>query len=157
MVNDDRGEVVLARGRVRASRLVQVGEQVLAHVEALQGELDVGVDLGAGVGRPAEPLHVEAEHVREAADPELLGRGLLRAAAVAVEAVGVRELLHVREFFQAVCNSRKEEFRVRFEVEMDWSPSELFDSFHIRSFLKCQISERVSVKEESLGYSRQAS
>ena len=114
MVDDDRGEVVLARGRVRAPCLVQVGEQVLAHVEALQGELDVGVDLGAGVGRPAEPLHVEAEDVREAADPELLGRGLLRAAAVAVEAVGVRELLHVREFLQAVCNSRKEEFRVRF-------------------------------------------
>lgn len=107
-MDDDGGEVVLARRRVRAPRLVQVGEQVLAHVEPLEGELDEGVDLRPRVGRPPEPLHMQAEHVREAADPELFRRRLLRAAAVAVELVGVRELLHVRELSQTIWQEQKE-------------------------------------------------
>ena len=53
MVDDDRRQVVEARRRVGAPRLVKVVQQEGGHVQAGQGEVDVGVDLGAGPRAPS--------------------------------------------------------------------------------------------------------
>ena len=56
MVHDDGREVVETRARVGASRLVEVRQQVVGHVQLGEGELDVGVELRPGVGAPSETL-----------------------------------------------------------------------------------------------------
>ena len=64
MVDDDGGEVVEARACVGAPRLVEVGEEVVGHVEAAQRELHVRVQLRPREGRPPEPLQVQAQHLQ---------------------------------------------------------------------------------------------
>ena len=63
VVDDDGGEVVEAGSRVGAPRLVEVGEEVVGHVEAAQRELHVRVQLRPREGRPPETLQVQAEHL----------------------------------------------------------------------------------------------
>ncbi len=99
----DCRQVVEAGSRVGAPGLVQVVQQVRRHVQSLQRELHVGVDLGAGEDCPPEPLDVQAEDVGEPPDPKLLGGGLLPSAPVAEEALRLPKLLHVGELGQAVC------------------------------------------------------
>ena len=64
MVDDDGGEVVEAGPRVGAPRLVEVGEEVVGHVEAAQRELHVRVQLRPREGRPPETLQVQAQHLQ---------------------------------------------------------------------------------------------
>ena len=64
VVDDDGGEVVEAGPRVGAPRLVEVGEEVVGHVEAAQRELHVSVQLRPREGRPPEPLQVQAQHLQ---------------------------------------------------------------------------------------------
>ena len=64
MVDDDGGEVVEAGPGVGAPRLVEVGEEVVGHVEAAQRELHVRVQLRPREGRPPETLQVQAQHLQ---------------------------------------------------------------------------------------------
>jgi len=63
-----------------APGLVEVCQQVVRHVQPLQRERDVGVDLGARVGAPPEPLDVKAKNPGKTPDPELLGGALFALA-----------------------------------------------------------------------------
>ena len=65
MVDDDRSQVIHAGARVGAASLVQVGEQVVGHVEPGERELDVRVHLRPGVRAPPEALQVQAQHLQE--------------------------------------------------------------------------------------------
>ena len=64
MVDDDGREVVETRARVGAPRLVQVGQEVVGHVQLGEGELHVGVELRPGVGAPPEALQVQTKDLR---------------------------------------------------------------------------------------------
>ena len=63
VVHNDGGQIVEAGARVRAPGLVEVGQEVIRHVEAAQGKLHVRVQLGPRVGAPSEPLQMQAEHL----------------------------------------------------------------------------------------------
>jgi len=102
VVHDHSRQVVETAPRVREPRPRQVLEQVAGHVQPVQRELDEYVQLGAGVGRPAEPLHVQAEHVGQPADPELFGGRLFGFADVAEESLRVGEFFHLDEFLEAI-------------------------------------------------------
>ena len=93
VMNYDGGEVVEAGPAARQPRPRQVLEQVARHVQPVQRELYVVVQLGAGVGRPPEPLHVKAEYVGQPTDQKLFRRRLLGLAGIA------EKTLRVGEFF----------------------------------------------------------
>ena len=102
VVDDHSRQVVQTAARVRVPRTRQLLQQVVGHVQPGQGELDRRVELGPGVGRPAEPFDVETENVGQAPDPELFGRRLFRLAAVAEEPFRVGELLGFDKLFQTI-------------------------------------------------------
>ena len=64
MVHNDGGQVVEAGAGVGASGLVEVGQEVIRHVEAAQGELHVRVQLRPRVRAPSKPLQMQAEHLK---------------------------------------------------------------------------------------------
>ncbi len=101
-MHDDCRQIVETAGCVGTSGLVQVAQEEVGHVEVAQGEVHLRVQLRPGPRRPAEALQVQAQHVRQAADPELLGRRLLATAPRTEEPLRVRQLLHVRELLQAI-------------------------------------------------------
>ena len=102
MVHNHSRQVVETAARIREPRPGQVLQQVAGHVQPVQGKLDENVQLGAGVGRPPEPLDVQAEHVGQPADPELLGRRLLGLADIAEEALRVGQLLHFDKLLETI-------------------------------------------------------
>ena len=64
VVHDDGGQVVEAGARIRAPGLVEVGQEVVCHVEAREGELHVRVQLGPRERAPPEPLQMQAQHLK---------------------------------------------------------------------------------------------
>ena len=64
MVHNDGGQVVEAGAGVGAPRLVEVGEEVVGHVEAREGELHVRVQLRPRERAPPKPLQMQAQHLK---------------------------------------------------------------------------------------------
>jgi len=78
-------EVIKAAASIGISGAREILEKISGHVKTIQGELNESVKLSPGIGRPSEPLHMQAENSRQPPDPELLGAGLLRFTGVAEE------------------------------------------------------------------------
>ena len=102
VVDNDGGQVVEAGPAARQPSPREVLEQVARHVESVERELYVIVQLGAGVGGPPESFDVQAQHVGQPADQELFGGGLLGLAGVAEEALRVGQLLRLDKLVEAV-------------------------------------------------------
>lgn len=105
-MHDDGGQVVQRGARVGASRLVQVAQQVIGHVEAIQGELDVGVDLGSRIGTPTETLQMQTKNVRQSTDPKFLSRRLFSVATGTEKSLRIGQFLNVGELSQTICKIR---------------------------------------------------
>ena len=63
VMNDNGGQIVKVRAGTRVTSPGHILQQVARHVKSVEWELNVIVELGAGVGRPSKPLYMQAEHV----------------------------------------------------------------------------------------------
>ena len=62
-MNDNGGQIVKVGAGTGVTSPGHILQQVARHVQSVEWELNVIVKLGAGVGCPSKPLHVQAEHV----------------------------------------------------------------------------------------------
>jgi hypothetical protein len=102
VVHNHSRQIVETAARIREPRPGQILQQVAGHVQAIERKLDENVQFGARVRCPAETFDVQAEHVGQPTDPELLGGGLLGLAHVAEESLRVGEFFHFDKLLETV-------------------------------------------------------